>query len=86
MAARWTLRQTGVVRARCEEFEPHELEAKQAITAEDPDSGETVVIEEGDAFAGLKKLLLCLEELNGKTALDGRFASTVLSRVEETAP
>ena len=70
VAARWTLRQTGVVRARCEEFEPHELEAKQAITAEDPDSGETVVIEEGDAFAGLKKLLLCLEELNGKTALD----------------
>ena len=70
VAARWTLRQTGVVRARCEEFEPHELEAKQPVTATDPDSGEVVVIEEGDAFAGLKKLLRWLEELNGKTALD----------------
>ena len=70
VAARWTLRQTGVVRARCEEFEPHELEATPAITGTDPDSGDTVVLEEGDALAGLKKLLRCLEELNGKTALD----------------
>ncbi len=70
VAARWTLRQTGVVRARCEEFGPSELEAKAAVTAVDPDSGETVVLEEGDPFFGLKKLLKCLAELNGKTALD----------------
>ena len=32
VAARWTLRQSGVVRARCEEFEPDELMGKATVT------------------------------------------------------
>ena len=60
VAARWMLRQTGVVRARCEEYDPEELKATPEKTGTDPDTGETVVLEEADAFAGLKILLKSL--------------------------
>ena len=66
VAARWTLRQTGVVRARCEEFLPEDLEAK--IGTYPPAEGGAEA--EVDPFYGLKKLLESLEQLNGTTELD----------------
>ena len=69
VAARWMLRQTGVVRARCEEFAPDELKATPEKKGTD-ESGASIVVEEADAFAGLKKLMKSLESLNGKTELD----------------
>ena len=53
VVARWTLRQTGLVRARAEEFSPSELEGKKQVEVEDPTTGDMVVIEEGAPFAGL---------------------------------
>ena len=70
VAARWMLRQTGVVRARCEEFDPSELEGTPEVSAVDPATQQETVIEEADPFAGLRKLLKSLEELNGTTELD----------------
>ena len=70
VAARWTLRQYGVVRARCEEYEPDDVAAELQITGTDPHTGETVVISEGDLFSGLRKLLSSLEESFGRTELD----------------
>lgn len=70
VAARWTLRQTGIVRARCEEFLPSELQGSKEITVEDPATGETVVVEEADPWKGLRKLIDALEESMGKTSLD----------------
>lgn len=70
LAARWLLRQTGSVRARGEEFLPEELAYKKEVTAEDPNTGETFVIEDEDPLYGLNKLLKALESLNGKTDLD----------------
>ena len=70
IAARWTLRQSGLVRSRAEEFTPSELEGKPAVVSTDPESGEKVVIEPGDPFAGLDKLMKALEDSLGKTPLD----------------
>ena len=39
VAARWTLRQVGVVRARCEEFDPDDLAGAPEVTSTDPDTG-----------------------------------------------
>ena len=66
VAARWTLRQTGVVRARCEEFLPEELEA--TVGTYPPPEGDAAA--EVDPFYGLRKLLDSLEQLNGTTELD----------------
>jgi len=70
LAARWLLRQGGVVRQRGEEFTPQELECKRAEKATDPDTGETIVLVEADPLHGLNKLLDALESINGKTDLD----------------
>jgi hypothetical protein len=72
VAARWALRQFGVVRARCEEFEPDELLVSQAITMPDPATGDETVVTPADPFACLKKLMKALEESVGKTELDRR--------------
>lgn len=72
VAARWALRQHGVVRARCEEFDPDELQGAPAEMGRDPDTGDDVVLVEADPFAGLKKLMKALEESVGKTELDRR--------------
>ncbi|CAE7904347.1 unnamed protein product, partial [Symbiodinium necroappetens] len=69
LAARWLLRQSGVVRQRGEEFTPKELEYTKEVRARDPEGVEIVVTEE-DPFSGLNKLMAALEEINGKTALD----------------
>ncbi|CAK9107120.1 unnamed protein product [Durusdinium trenchii] len=70
VAARWTLRQTGIVRARCEEFLPSELEGSKEVTAKDPDTGDDIVVEEANPWKGLRKLVDALEESMGKTTLD----------------
>ena len=70
VAARWALRQYGVVRARCEEFEPDDLLGIKEEKIKDPDSGEEVILVEADPFAGLRKLMKALEESVGKTQLD----------------
>ena len=71
LAARWLLRQSGVVRQRGEEFTPQELECKRADKGTDPDTGETVVlVEAADPLNGLNKLLDALESINGKMDLD----------------
>lgn len=72
LAARWLLRQSGVVRQRGEEFLPSELAFKPAVTARDPQSGQDVEIEKEDLLYGLNKLMSALEDMNGKTALDKR--------------
>lgn len=70
LAARWLLRQTGVVRQRGEEFTPKELECVHEVRAIDPQSGEEVILTEADPLAGINKLLAALESINGKTELD----------------
>ena len=65
VAARWALCQYGVVRARCEEFEPDELLGTPADTMVTED-GETVERVAADPFAGLKKLMKALETSVGK--------------------
>lgn len=72
VAARWALRQYGVVRARCEEFDPEDLKGSEATVLRDTETGEEVVVSEGDPLAGLKKLMKALEETIGKTPLDRR--------------
>ncbi|CAK9052098.1 unnamed protein product [Durusdinium trenchii] len=72
LAARWLLRQSGIVRQRGEEFSPADLEYQREITATDPVTGEVVVITPEDPLAGLHKLLRALEGINGKTVLDKR--------------
>ena len=71
LAARWLLRQSGIVRQRGEEFTPAEL-AFQPVTAKDPETDEDVIITPEDPLAGLNKLLKALESINGKTQLDKR--------------
>ncbi|CAK9100240.1 unnamed protein product [Durusdinium trenchii] len=72
LAARWLLRQSGIVRQRGEEFSPADLEYQREITATDPVTEEVVVITPEDPLAGLHKLLRALEGINGKTVLDKR--------------
>ena len=72
LAARWLLRQTGVVRQRGEEFNPEDLAFKKAVTLTDPDSGEVLVDEPEDLLFGLNKLLAALEAMNGQSTLDKR--------------
>lgn len=70
LAARWLLRQTGAVRARGEEFEPHELEYRKEVSTIDSMTNEKVITVTEDPLAGLNKLLKALESLCGKTELD----------------
>ncbi|CAL1128158.1 unnamed protein product [Cladocopium goreaui] len=72
LAARWLLRQSGVVRQRGEEFNPDELEYQKEVKGEDPQTGAEVVITPEDPLSGLTKLLKALEGINGKTTLDKR--------------
>ena len=72
VAARWGLRQFGVVRARIEEYDPEELEGVAEERVIDPDSNEEIVVTEADPFAGIRKLMKALEESMGKTQLDRR--------------
>ena len=73
VAARWALRQTGVVRAGYEVFDPEELKGTEAVRIEHPETKEMVTITECDPFAGVKKLLKrLLEESMGRTELDRR--------------
>jgi hypothetical protein len=70
LAARWLLRQSGIVRQRGEEFAPSELAYKPATKGVDPQTGDEIVLEPEDCLYGLNKLLASLEEINGMTALD----------------
>ena len=47
VAARWAIRQTGVVRARCEEFDPSDLAGTAEVHRADPDTGADVVTPAG---------------------------------------
>ena len=76
VAARWTLRQTGVVRARCEEFTPAELAGTPEVRGEDPDTKEEIVLEPADPWAGIRKLMTALEESMGRTMLDRKLGRT----------
>jgi hypothetical protein len=70
LAARFLLRQTGIVRQRGEEFSPEDLQYRPALTITDPDSGEVFEMEKKDYLFGLNKLMQALEGINGMTALD----------------
>ena len=70
LAARFLLRQTGIVRQRGEEFPPEDLQYRPAQTITDPDSGEVFEMEKEDYLFGLNKLMQALEGINGMTALD----------------
>ena len=72
LAARWLLRQGGIVRQRGEEFEPQDLKYKPAVYGRDPESGEEIELEPEDCLFGLNKLLIALEGINGQTVLDKR--------------
>ena len=67
VAARWALRQTGVVRARCEEFDPSDLVGTAEVRRAEPDTGADVVTMAGDPFAGLRKLM---EDSMGRTEME----------------
>ena len=54
LAARFLLRQTGIVRQHGEEFSPEDLQYRPAQTITDPDSGEVFEIEKEDCLFGLK--------------------------------
>ena len=69
VAARWALRQTGVVRARCEEFDPSDLVGTAEVRRADPDTGADVVTTAGDPFAGLRKRMKALEDSMGRTEM-----------------
>ena len=71
LAARWLLRQSGVVRQRGEEFTPEELEYQKEMKGTD-DAGNEIILIEEDLLFGLNKLLAALEEINGRTVLDKR--------------
>ena len=72
LAARWLLRQSGIVRQRGEEFTPAELAFQPAIMAKDPETGDDIELTPEDPLAGINKLLRALETINGKTQLDKR--------------
>ena len=72
LAARWLLRQQGVVRQRGEEFLPDELAYQKAEVAVDLDTGAQVTLVEEDPLSCINKLLKALEDINGRTTLDKR--------------
>ena len=72
LAARWLLRQSGIVRQRGEEFDPDDLAHKPASYVTDPDTGEQLLDTPADYLFGLNKLLSALEGINGQTVLDQR--------------
>ena len=71
-AARWLLRQSGIVRQRGEEFSPDDLACLPAKDITDPETGETFELSPADPFHGLNKLLKALESMNGQSTLDKR--------------
>ncbi|CAK9109162.1 unnamed protein product [Durusdinium trenchii] len=72
LAARWLLRQTGIVRQRGEEFNPEDLAYKPAEMGIDPTTNDEIEITPPDYLRGLNKLLDALESINGQTVLDKR--------------
>ena len=71
LAARWLLRQRGVVRQRGEEFIPEELDYQKEVKGPDPIDGQgEVVLTSEDPLSGLKKPMNALEGINGRTDLD----------------
>ena len=70
LAARWLLRQSGIVRQRGEEFLPEDLEAQQEISLIDPETQQKVIDTPADPLKGLNKLMAALEGMNGRTSLD----------------
>ncbi len=72
LAARWLLRQSGIVRQRGEEFSPDDLKYRPAEYITDPESGEEFMVQPVDYLYGLNKLLDALEGINGQTTLDKR--------------
>ena len=72
LAARWLLKQQGIVRQRGEEFTPTELAFQPELKGIDPQTGQEVVLQEEDLLSGVKKLMKALEGINGRTTLDKR--------------
>ena len=72
LAARWLLRQSGIVKQRGEEFTPDELAYHREIKVTDPATGAEQITQHEDPLAGLNKLLRALEGINGRTLLDKR--------------
>ncbi|OLP83531.1 Ankyrin repeat and sterile alpha motif domain-containing protein 1B [Symbiodinium microadriaticum] len=72
LAARWLLRQSGIVRQRGEEFSPEDLAFQPAHEFVDPETGESFEVTPADPFFGLNKLLKALESMNGQSTLDKR--------------
>ena len=72
LAARWLLRQSGIMRQHGEEFDPDELQYRKASELKDPETGETLVDVPEDLLLGLNKLLSALENMNGFRVLDKR--------------
>ena len=72
LAARWLLRQSGIVKQRGEEFSPADLEYRKAEYLTDPQTGEEFLVQPADYLFGLNKLLDALEQINGQTTLDKR--------------
>ncbi|CAK9063210.1 unnamed protein product, partial [Durusdinium trenchii] len=72
LAARWLLRQSGVVRQRGEEFDPRDLEFQKEIKMPNAETGDDEVVVEEDPLSGINKLLTALEEMTGRSSLDKR--------------
>lgn len=72
LAARWLLRQSGIVLQRGQEFDPPDLAFKPAVMGVDPDTHEEFELEPEDLLFGINRLMKSFEEMNGKSALDKR--------------
>ncbi|CAK9027432.1 Teneurin-3, partial [Durusdinium trenchii] len=70
LAARWLLKQSGVVRQRGEEFDPRDLEYGKEIKMPNAETGDDEVVMEEDPLSGINKLLTALEEMTGRSSLD----------------
>ncbi|CAK9056115.1 unnamed protein product [Durusdinium trenchii] len=72
LAARWLLRQSGVVRQRGEEFDPAELEYQKEVKMPNAETGDDEIVTPEDPLSGINRLLRALEEMTGRTSLDKR--------------
>ena len=57
LAARWLLRQSGVVRQRGEEFTPEELAYQKEVKGTDPESGQELVLVAEDPLMRFDKIV-----------------------------
>ena len=79
LAARWLLRQSGIVRQRGEEFSPSELAYKPATKGVDPQTGDEIVLEPEDWRRSTERRVNCVPSfiLELRERLENVFLNSV---------